>query len=343
MEIVELIYGVLILVLCVITTTSDLKYGLIKNKVLLIFAILAGILDIIYYGCLATDLRGIFCVNAIVNVLIGLILFFLKSFAGGDCKLLIVLTLLYPANYYLVYGDSKLTLLLTIGLAIIYGYMYLLITSIWGLVRRKNSISFADIKTYVLVFFKAYIIALLYVNAALLVIKWVSIKYIQLNSFISQIICMVVAITVGKIGVLKKWFMVVTVVVIDIFFSLLMGVMPVSLNPENYILVLILLVAQIVIRTNLYEEIDITALRKGMILSFGSSAMMQNSRVKGIPGISSENLGNRLSESEVESVKRWGKSRSVTTIVIVKKIPFAVFLNLGFISYFIVWSFLVWG
>ena len=83
-------------------------------------------------------------------------------------------------------------------------------------------------------------------------------------------------------------------------------------------------------------------IKKGMILSTVSSMLMQNSRVRGLPGISMEDLRNRLSEDEVSSIKRWAEGRNIATISIVKKIPFAVFLAMGFACYFAIWSAFRW-
>ena len=70
-----------------------------------------------------------------------------------------------------------------------------------------------------------------------------------------------------------------------------------------------------------------------------SSMLMQNSKVKGLPGVSSEDLRDRLSEDEAESVRRWGKTpKGQNTIAIVKKIPFAVFIAMGYLTYLVVWS-----
>ena len=75
-----------------------------------------------------------------------------------------------------------------------------------------------------------------------------------------------------------------------------------------------------------------------MILSAFSSMMMQSSKITGLPGISTEDLRNRLTEEEAESVRRWGKSaKGVSEVSIVKKIPFAIFLAMGYACYFVIW------
>lgn len=103
-------------------------------------------------------------------------------------------------------------------------------------------------------------------------------------------------------------------------------------------LVILLLLCQMTIRTSLYQEVKICDLKKGMILSSISSMLMQNSRVRGLPPISSEDLKSRLTEDQVESIGRWASSRNVLTVTVVRKIPFAIFILAGFLSYFVIWG-----
>ncbi len=92
------------------------------------------------------------------------------------------------------------------------------------------------------------------------------------------------------------------------------------------------------IRTSLYQEVKICDLKRGMILSSVSSMLMQNSRVRGLPPISSEDLRSRLTEEQVDSIGRWASSRNIIAVTVVRKIPFAIFIFAGFLSYFIIWG-----
>ena len=134
--------------------------------------------------------------------------------------------------------------------------------------------------------------------------------------------------------------MITGIVAVDVGLSIWLGVIPISINPENYILVFVLLLCQMTIRTNLYKDIELENLKKGMILTTASSVLMQGSRVRGLPGVSSEDLRNRLTETEIDSIKRWASGRNVTRISIVKKIPFAFFLVIGFWLYLAAWGYL---
>ena len=68
---------------------------------------------------------------------------------------------------------------------------------------------------------------------------------------------------------------------------------------------------------------------------------MQNSITKGLPQISTEDLKSRLTSEEIESINIWAKATHTEKLTIIKKIPFAIFISIGFISYFIIWSVLV--
>jgi len=149
---------------------------------------------------------------------------------------------------------------------------------------------------------------------------------------------MALAWFIGKSVLLKKWILVICVYLLNIGIGLFFRFLPFSLNPENYIMVVVLLIFQMTIKTILYEEIKIADLKKGMILSTISSMMMQNSRVRGLPSVSTEDLKSRLTEEQVNSICRWSKSRKIETITIVRKIPFAIFIFSGFLSYFVIWG-----
>ena len=128
-------------------------------------------------------------------------------------------------------------------------------------------------------------------------------------------------------------------IVIDIVISAFLMVFPLSINPRTYLITAILLLSQMSIRMSLYDEVSTNIVRRGMILSIGSSMMMQNSTMQGLPGISTESLKDRLSDEQAESVRAWGQTRAgQKTVVVIKKIPFAIFLFLGYITYFVLWS-----
>ncbi|MDO5445842.1 MAG: hypothetical protein Q4F31_09525, partial [Eubacteriales bacterium] len=90
-----------------------------------------------------------------------------------------------------------------------------------------------------------------------------------------------------------------------------------------------------------YKTIPVSDLRPGMILSMGSILLFAKSRVKGLPAFSTEDLKSRLSAEEVDSINRWSQTTNgQEAIVIVRKIPFALFIGVGTLL-FAIWEVLV--
>lgn len=340
MYVIEIISILLILSLCYLCSKSDMRYGIIKNKILLAFFIAGVALNIVYLGFFVRDLFLEYLINVGIVTLVSLILFYTNSFAGGDCKMTIVLAVLYPARFYLVYGKTNATLIFAIGFGIFVGYCYLVGTSLWAIITKKTRVTFQYITSSLWAFAKSYITATLYIFILNAIHILLSMYGIELNVWITRILCMAIAWCVGKYPFFKKKIPLLIVVMLVTVSSILLRTFPFSLNPENYVLVLVLLFCQMAVKTIIYEGVEVRNLKKGMILSSMSSILMQNSITPGLPNISSEDLRSRLTESEVESVKIWAKATKTESLTIVKKIPFAIFISIGFISYLILWGIL---
>lgn len=335
MILIETVSLFLIVFLCVLCSRSDLSSGLIYNRILGVFLLAAVLLDIIYYGFLARELFAEFFVNCLVTSAVGLYLFFSHSFAGGDCKMTIVLAMLFPARYYIAFGNSNYTLVFTLAIAIFAGYCYLLFSSLWAIAKKKVDFTWNYVRDYLIAFIKSYAAAMVYISFFNCVLVLLDRYGIQMNIWVTRVFCMVVAWGVGRFSLCKKAIALIPTFVAVIIISLMTRYVPVSLDIENYALVLVLLFCQMTIKTIIYENIAVADLKKGMILTTFSSMLMQSSITKGLPGISTEDLKSRLTETEVESIRIWAKATRTESLTIVKKIPFAIFISIGFLSYFL--------
>ena len=329
---------ILLVGLGAISTYTDLKSGIIPNRYIAVFSVVGGIVDAIYYIFFAGDTAGLFLANAGSVIILSLILFYTHSLAGGDCKLLAALALVYPAGMYVMYGDKTVTLFLTVAFAILYGYVFFLGMSIWKLITGDNQPERGVIKGYLVNYLKSYVIAFIYVTCVNLLFGLIDSRVMRVSSQIVVVVCMVVAWLSNRIQVLRKIPIIIGLTCMAVVLSVYLRVLPISLNPTTYLITAVLVLCQMAIRTNLYETIQTSRVKKGMILSVYSSMIMQHSRVKGLPGLSTEDLKSRLTEDEAESIKRWGKTeKGLSEIAVVRRIPFAVFIFLGYITYFVIW------
>ena len=83
-----------------------------------------------------------------------------------------------------------------------------------------------------------------------------------------------------------------------------------------------------------YKEIKTEDVKEGMVLSYMTVLSFQKSRVKGLPSYTLESIKTRITADEAESIQRWRNSKYGSgTIVIVRKLPFAIFICIGFITF----------
>lgn len=338
LSIAEIIYMLSLIVLGILASISDFKKGIIKNTLLAVFGIYSIFLGILYYGIFARDLFFSALVNVLLVIMLSFILFYSHALAGGDCKLCIVMSLLYPAGFYFNYNGYPFTLPFSLGIAIILGYLYFLIFSIFRIANGKTKVSTTYIRNSLLAFLKSFISASVYIAALNLLAYAAASKGLVIIQHIRIIIYIGIAWAVGKYSSVRKWYIVISVLLIDLICGYVVGRFPFSLDIGSYAIVTLLLLCRITIGANIYEEKPVSDIKPGMILSTFSSAMMQGSKIKGLPGISTEDLKSRLNSDEAAAVIRWAKTRKVGSLILIKKIPFAFFITLGFLGYFLIWG-----
>lgn len=324
--------------MCILCSNSDMREGIIYNKIIVVFLACAVVIDSAYYGFFVQDLLLNFILNMLVVMIVSLYLFFSHSFAGGDCKMTIVLAMLYPARCYLSYGSSSITLVFAIAFAIFAGYIFLLVRAVYAIITKKVKITYAYIKSSILNFAKSFISAMAYIalfNCMLMIFDRCG---IDANVWLSRCFCLLIAWCVGRFSALKRNVIFLPVIALVVAISIILKTTPISVNPENYILVVVLLLCQMTIKSTLYEKKPVDQLKKGMILSTLSSVLMQSSITKGLPGVSTEDLKSRLSSEEIDSIVIWAKATHTEELTVVKKIPFGIFISIGFLSYFVIWS-----
>ena len=108
------------------------------------------------------------------------------------------------------------------------------------------------------------------------------------------------------------------------------------IRDSNYVIVLLAIFLRYLVSGYNYEEIQTSEVKKGMVLSYATVVGFMPSRVKGLPQTTSEDMSSRITEEEAEAVRRWEKSKyGKNSIIIVRKIPFAIFIVCGTISYIV--------
>ena len=339
----EIIMLVLIALTCIISSYTDIKANRVYNKVLIAIIISGIAVSVIYYSCFAWEYVIDFSINLALILVLSLLLYFTHVWAGGDTKLLIVVCFLIPARLYLSMNGNNITVALVIVISFIFGYIYLITDSIITGFRCKQVAKPKEFATAIIRFVKNYIVLANYMLSICLLNILVLSRYIELDYAMYIILGLCMVAFVSRFSFLKRWFVVTPVFVANLTLVIIFRVRFGGISYWSYLFVLVFEAIRILVSKYNYEEIATCDVKPGMILSATSSMMINMTHLKDVPSISKEDQRNRLTKSEATSVIQWGKSRFGTDkIIIVRKVPFAVFIALGTIVYIIIGGYILW-
>ena len=327
--------GISLLTLCTISSITDIRRGIIKNHLLLIFFSIGIVLNLIYYIVFAQDIWLDFIINISMVFCISMMLYIFHIWAGGDAKFSIVASLLVPARFYVVLNSGIYTLFLFIIGAFILGFIFILADGVFGLLSKESKISKEDIVFFVKKFMKSYIISFAYVGFLnLLYILFLS-KWIQINEWLLTGFYIMVAWIANYIKILSKIWIIAIILTAFLVLSVIYKVIPFSTNYYGYIAIGVLFIVRILMEKRKYKKIPASQVKKGMILSSMSSALLVRAKPNEFRTVSKEDLRDRLTQKEVETIKALSENDDFL-LMIVRKMPFAVFLSVGVISYMII-------
>lgn len=336
MQIINTISLFLLLVLVIYAGLSDLCSGVVKNRVLLVFFIFACAVAVARLLFLP-GYRLSYSMNLLIMFGIAALLYCSHIWAGGDCKYIAVAAVLFPPEYYIGMGSTNMTLFLVVILAFLAGYLFILFDTIISAIRKKALPRFKSIAVGLCKFVLSYIKTLLYIAAFNLLYANTIGKIVSINSLVLCAVYYMLAFTVNNWPVFQKKWLLISVLVFDVIVSIIIKTVPIGTSPFHYVVLVIAVLIKMVAANYNYEVIPTEDVAAGMILSLETTMLFSKSRVKGLPGLSNENLGSRLTADEAASVRRWASSAyGLPQVTIVRKIPFAAFISAGFLLYLLI-------
>lgn len=319
-------------------TYTDFKTGLIPNRLLLISGAAALAADTMYYGIFASFCLECFLVNLAVTVLLSLLLYGYHFWGAGDSKLMMFIVLAMPARYY-INSQIPLPALTVTVYTFAIAFVYLTFESVILGIKQKNLFSTGKKVTpaAVMKLVKSYFISYAYI----LLISFGEMLLpgdLLRNTYIAPLLNFFIIFTIFSFELLKKWYVVALVTAADIvlyfvFLGSAEGVMP---SAFNIIVIAAVLVFRSLAEKYNYKTVKTSEITPGTVLAMSTVMLFQGSRVKGLPTIATEDLRSRISAEEAESIKRWENSKTGKhEILIVRKLPFAVFITVGTIAFLV--------
>lgn len=304
---------------------TDIRSGRVKNIHLIIALSVWIVLALSEAFFLHSSSINIFplALNVILSAVTAVIFYLTDIWAPGDCKLYIIISLIFPARAYVVREGNIFPALDFVVYAFALGYIFLLAMTF----SHKNA---ANMNLRPNFSIKHYLSIL--VNAGT-----ISFLNILLNTFApqffyaNQVLCILsssalIFILQRKADTARK-IIGFTGIIYILCQSILLGSW---LNTcVNITLSLVVALAiEIIssrIRANTYREISGDEVRPGMILSFTSLWAMRKCSDSELPKTTTENRRSRLTQRQAEAVQTWCRNAH-SSVIIVEMMPFAPFI-----------------
>lgn len=327
-----------VLILCILSiyaSFTDIKLGIIKNEAVLSAIIIGLILDMV--GWAAFD--SLYIKSQLTNIasiaLVSILLYALHIWAGGDCKFMIAIATLAPYELYISIYSSRNSLILILAFTFILSYLYLIIDSINLAIKKKKAISKEKFISNLKTLLGRWICCISYIFLIDQIAMQIFPSILNKLQFLVWIINICVIFIVSGLHFLQNKFCVSTIFILGFVVKIMLKQPIISkFMLINYALVILFIMLRLLLDEYNQEIIETSKVKKGMILSATTTVLFLNSKVKGLPAPSTEDLRSRLTEDEAASVRRWEKSKyGCPTIQIVRKIPFAIFITFGTIIY----------
>lgn len=337
----EAILITILLMLLAIAGYTDCKSSIIANRLLIACSLVAIPIDILYYLLWGRPYLPAFLLNLVLLTAVSVVFYCYHLWAAGDSKLLFVVGLLIPGRAYTFGSMGPASSFTIVVFTFSVAFIFVIFESVWLMlknrVKPKLTLPSMDwwriLGSYIamvaattlfnlpLYFFPGNIFAgnpLLITAIDFLAV----LTLIQLRDKLSTKCLIVISASLWSL-LLAMW----CVNMVDIGGAI---------NPRSWLIVLAMILCRWVAERFNYQTIPTVEVRAGQILSAATVISFAASRVKGLPSGMTEDLRSRITEDEAESVRRWATStHGKENIVIVRKIPFAVFIGIGTLCFFV--------
>lgn len=341
MTLIESLMLAVLFFTCTYVTVTDLKNGIIQNKVVFSAAIVAIVLNVVYFVFFAEEFFIAYLINVGVMSFVSITFYALHIWAAGDSKLLILTIMLIPTRLYYE-GNMVSATVVIIIMIFSFAYIYTVGESIYIGIKEKNLFKIQKFRADIVSMIKQYIKCTCLVLLFDTFFEFFFPEFYSVNLELIMILNMIIVFLSYNIKFLDRWVWLIVLAVPTV--ALHIGIYGISsdFDYKIYILVGIVLVLRIFSEKYNYKTVPTSSVKKGMVMSYATILYFSKSRIKGLPDCTTEDIRSRITEEEAESIRRWeGSKYGQKEITIVRKIPFAIFISFGTVFYVVMRMFLI--
>lgn len=341
MIVTEAILLTILLVLLAIAGHTDCKSSIIANRLLIACSLVAIPIDVLYYSLWGRPYLLAFLLNIVLLTVVSAVFYCYHLWAAGDSKLLFVVGLLIPGRAY-TFGDlgpaSSFTIVVfTFSIA----FIFVIFESVWLILKNhvKLKLALPSIDWWrILGSYVAMVAATTLFN---MLLQFFPGNIFAGNPLLVTAIDFLAVLTLIQLRdkLSTKWLIVISAALWSLLLTMRLANLVElgdAINPRSWLVVLAMILCRWVAERFNYQTIPTAEVRAGQILSAATVIGFTTSRVKGLPDGMTEDLRSRITEDEAQSVRRWATSaQGKESIIIVRKIPFAVFIGIGTLCFLV--------
>ena len=331
MPIIEALLYFLAFAICIYSSITDLKHGIVSNKALLYALLPCILLNTVYYGFFCRDILAEYLLNCLAVAAISVLFYAIHVWGGGDSKMLLFLAVSTPARLYYYYGQELLPLLSVVIFTFSVGYIYLIFHSGYCAVKKTEVYKSQIDKHSIICFMKDYVVGSIYLTLLINLISRFFNGFYYDNQVLFLFVNVFLIMLIFRVPLFRKKWLLILCAAADILFAISTKSFAGADALWVYlVIVLLFILRQLISRYN-YQSIPVSDLKPGMILSAPNVIMMLPSGIADLPTGLKEDLSCKLTEPQISAVKKWySKHKDRQSITIVRKIPFALFISMGY-------------
>lgn len=325
--------GALLLLMVVLGSAcavQDLRRGIVPNRCIALGGIAACALQGVSLICFSRDFALWWLVNMLLGDALAVCLYAAGLWAAGDAKLFMLMFLCVPARLIEPYSLS--CAVIPYCFIFVPAFFLILADSLIQALRKaerfdsNHRFSWNEAKGYFAVMVE--ITAWQALSCAVFPAFW------EENAFFASALMMVLAYSCSGRAFFQRG-PVIALHALSLCVMAAMGVWRFSAAPWWMVgVTLLCLAARCWASGYNYRRIPTGDVRAGMILSAGTVLSFRVSNVRDLPQDPREDMKARLTEAQAQAVRRWEKSRhGKDTVVILRKLPFAVLISAGFMGW----------
>ena len=313
-----------------IGAASDIRQNIVSNRMIAICGIAALLLEGLNLLLFPAEYLLIWVVNLLIAAALAIVFYIGGIWAAGDVKLFLLLYVSIP--YQWIETDTLSMSVIPFLFIFLLAGIWLAADSLWQTLHHAERFDMQEQLTWkrLLDVLKIYI----QMSALHMLCSWLFPSFCERNALFLAVLTLLYSYACSSNRTLGSWPSIVLHGAF-LFAGILMGKWHFSFS-NNWIYfaaAAVLLFRHWAAGYN-YRRIPTDAVCSGMILSTAPVLSFAASRIQGLPDNASESMAARLTAKQAEAVRKWGRSaKGSKNIVIVRKIPFAIFIFGGMLAW----------